>query len=114
MSCADLTLLPNGGRRSTNSRLPKCTAYVRLECPLGGPAAGHVGPPQRSRRRAALLAVFRERPALLRQLPQQRRGRPQVAVLPLKLADALVHFLEPYRVRVPHRSAAVGRKRIAV
>src|SRR5258708_7001876 len=35
MSCADGTLLPNGGRRSTTSRVPIRTRYVRLEWPLG-------------------------------------------------------------------------------
>src|ERR1700730_8409726 len=35
MSCADFTLLPKGGRRSTNSRLPRRTRYVNFEWPLG-------------------------------------------------------------------------------
>src|SRR5262249_34516023 len=49
-----------------------------------------------------------------RQSLQQRRGLPQLAVFFVELADALVHFFQADRVRVPHRAAAPGRIAVAV
>src|SRR4051812_7803409 len=57
MSCALFTFTPKGARRSTASRSPTFTRYVRLECPLGnwrtdtGPAA-----PSASRRNGSTRA----------------------------------------------------------
>src|SRR5438128_10067118 len=55
-----------------------------------------------------------ERLSPLRELSKQRRGFPEISVLIPKLADAIVHFLQPHRARVPHGSAAVGGETITV
>src|SRR5262245_3614238 len=52
--------------------------------------------------------------ARLGQSLQQRRRLPQLAVLFVELVDALVHFLQAYRVRIPHRAAAPGGVAVAV
>ena len=55
-----------------------------------------------------------ERLSPLRELSKQRRGFPEISVLIAKLANAIVHFLQPHRARVPHGSAAVGGETITV
>src|SRR5262249_57224032 len=52
--------------------------------------------------------------ARFRQSLQQWRRLPQLSVLFVELVDALVHFLQADRVRVPHRAAAPGRVAVAV
>src|SRR5262245_38863523 len=52
--------------------------------------------------------------ALFGQSLQQRRWLPQLPVFFVELADALIHFLQPDSVRVPHRAAAPRRVAVAV
>src|SRR5690242_9634242 len=49
-----------------------------------------------------------------RQFLEQRRGRPQLAVLPLELANAIVDLLQAYGIGVPHRTATECREAVAV
>src|SRR6266851_7228384 len=57
---------------------------------------------------------FGERPALLGELLQERRGRPDFAVLLLKFADLFVNGFQANGVRIPHGTTAIGRKSVAV
>src|SRR5579864_9275011 len=45
-----------------------------------------------------------ESPALLGQLLQQRSRLPEYAMLPLKFADAVIHFSKAHGIREPHRA----------
>src|ERR1700675_1062405 len=55
-----------------------------------------------------------ERPALFGKALQQRRGFPNFAMLPMEFHDALVYLFEPNGVCVPHRSASVAGKAVAI
>src|SRR3989442_7654925 len=57
---------------------------------------------------------FGDRPALLGELLQERRGRPDFAVLLLKFADLFVNGFQANGVRMPHGTTAIGRKSVAV
>src|SRR6266436_123199 len=57
---------------------------------------------------------FGERPALLGELLQERRRRPDFAVLLLEFADSLVDGFQANGVRMPHGTTAIGRKSVAV
>src|SRR6266699_2863401 len=57
---------------------------------------------------------FGERPALLGELLQERRGRPDFAVLLLEFADSFVDSFQANGVRIPHGTTAIGRKSVAV
>ena len=59
------------------------------------------------------LAVFGERFVLLRELFEQRRGRPEFAVLTFEFADAIINLFQTDHVGVPHGTTAVGRVAIA-
>src|SRR5713226_4519325 len=63
---------------------------------------------------ALLLVEFSEGLTLIGQLLQQWRGRPELAVLQAKLADAVVDFFQADRVRIPHRSTAIGWESVAI
>src|SRR6266487_698249 len=60
------------------------------------------------------LIEFGERPALLGELLQERRGRPDFAVLLLKFADLFVNGFQANGVRMPHGTTAIGGKSVAV
>src|SRR5439155_26373929 len=55
-----------------------------------------------------------ERHSPLCELSMQRGGFPKISVLVAKLADAIVHFLQSHRARIPHGSTAVGGETITV
>src|SRR6266704_1718617 len=57
---------------------------------------------------------FSERPALLGELLQERRRRPDFTVLLLEFADSLVDGFQANGVRIPHGTTAIGRKSVAV
>src|SRR5580704_3807712 len=72
---------------------------------------GEGGPKGRMRARASRV---RKRPALRRQLLQQRRGLEIVAELGLKFLEPGEHRLQSDRVGVEHRAAAIDRPAVAV
>src|SRR6202166_112220 len=71
--------------------------------------------PERTLRRCTFFfSDICEGPALLRQALQQRRGFPNFAMLPVEFHDALVYLFEPNGVCVPHRSASIAGKAVAI
>src|SRR5688572_29946506 len=67
-----------------------------------------------SRGRALLAIELREGLAGRCEPCQQGRGRPELPMLLLELANAFVDFLETHGVGVPHGPAARSREPIAV
>src|SRR5215469_1969934 len=63
---------------------------------------------------ADLLVKIGEFLALFDQLFQEWRRLPQRAMLFFELGDAVIDFLQPHRVGIPHRTAAIGRETVAV
>src|SRR5262245_8196317 len=109
------------------------TAFLRKKCTVGCPTCGGLiieplDEPECFINQASagwttygtffpisfLLVEIGEGLALFRQSLQQRRRLPQLAVLYVELADALVNFLQADSVRVPHRAAAPCRIAISV
>ena len=73
MSCAVFTLLPNGGRRSTYSRSPWRTRYVRFEWPPGNCSTRTA--PCAPSSRVEIRARARRRRAPRRRAPARCRSR---------------------------------------
>ena len=65
-------------------------------------------------RRAFFLAELRESPALGCEALKQRRGLPVFTVLPVEFRHALVNVFQADRIRVPHRTSAMGGETVAI
>ena len=63
---------------------------------------------------AFFLAELRETPALSCQALKQRRRLPVFTVLPVEFGDAFVNVFQADRIRVPHRTSAMGGETVAI
>src|ERR1700739_264269 len=62
---------------------------------------------------AGFLIKIGEALAFFGQTLEQRRGLPELSVLFMEFADAIVNFFQSDRVRIPHWAAAVRREAVA-